>query len=203
MTKPCRQARARGISAGVTDIAFRAVLSLGLTLVVLGCSQTTYSPVKDHQVLDETDFVHYLSQQPMVTYDELCRATLIVADGEDTQQTFVERVSELKSRGIVRPEWDYSSDFVVDHGKLAYMILQMANVPKGVNSTLADYTGIGCERYALWDVVRQDIVMRAASYRIPTGGQVTRALANADDFMAKHGMYETAEREINSPADVQ
>ena len=50
----------------------------------------------------------------MVTYDELGRAALLLADGEESTKSFDERVNELKSRGYVRQEWDYPASYIVN-----------------------------------------------------------------------------------------
>ena len=187
-------------------------MSVRQTMVVLlvaaaavgGCSQhVAYSPPQDHNGLEAAEFGHYVTQQPMVTYDEVCRATLLVAAGEEPAGTFVERVTELKSRGIVRQEWDYPAGHVVDRGTLAYMIYKVCDLPGGLNLLLANWTGIGCERYALKEVIREKMTPYGLAYQLPTGGEVMQALSAADDYMVKHGMYETAEREISSPKDVE
>ncbi len=182
-----------------------ALTTVSVTALALtGCSQhLTYAPPQDHNSLADAEFVHVVAQQPAVSYGQLCRAALLVADGEDTAGSFEARVDALKSRGIVRQEWDHSSDRTVDRGLLAYMILRACTIPSGLNSRLAGWTGIGCERYALKDVVRQGIMPYGLEYQIPTGGEVMAALARGDDFMAAHGMYESTEREINSPEDVE
>ncbi len=182
----------------------RYALTTVSLLALLGCSQhIPYAPSQDHNALAEAEFVHFVAAEPVVTYDELCRATLLVADGEETADSFEQRVEMLSSRGIVRPEWQYEADHAVDLGLLAYMIHGACDIPSGLNSRIADFTGIGCERYALKDVVRQGIMPYGMAYQIPTGGQVMAALAKGDDLMAKRGMYESTEREINSPADVE
>ena len=175
---------------------------LAVALVVAGCSEVSYTPAQDHNSLASTEFSHYLSQQPMVTYDELCRAVLLTADGEDAQKSFEERDSALKGRGIARTEWSYDAGHVVDRGTLAYMILQVSQSRKGLNSTLAGWTGIGCERYALKDVAVQKLMSSGLPYQVPTGGEVVRALASADDYMAKKGLYASEEKIVTSPRDV-
>ena len=50
---------------------------------------------------------------------------------------------------------------------------------------------------------RQGLVSYGFPYEIPTGGEVARALAHADDYMAKRGLYESAEGELDSPEDLE
>lgn len=168
-----------------------------------GCSQRiTFEPSQDHNQFDSLEFIHLLAAQPMVTYDQGCRAILLVADGQESAKSFQERVMELESRGAVRGEWELEANNALDRGTLAYMIARTCQVPHGLNTWLSGFSGLGDRRYALKNVVRQGIMPYGLPYQIPTGGEVVAALAKADDYMAKHGLYETTEVEISSPADV-
>lgn len=170
-----------------------------------GCSQQrlTYTPEQDSAALEQTEFAHAVAQQPMVTYDQLCRAMLLLADGDEFPGSFEERAAELRSRGIVREEWPIGAKDVVDRGHLAYMIFRVCGMPGGLNTRLAEWTGLGCERYALKEVARARIMRYGLPYQVPTGGEVMRVIARADDYMAEHAMYESVEKEIGSPRDVE
>lgn len=168
-----------------------------------GCSQLTYSPAADHNTLETTEFMHSLTQQPMVNYDQACRVVLLMSDGQDTPRTFDERSAELASRGVVRSEWNLKSEDAVDRGTFAYMIYRTARMPGGINTRLSNMSGFGDRRYALKEVVRNHVMPYGLPYQIPTGGEVVMAVAKADDYMAKTGVYESTDREINSPADVR
>ncbi len=180
-----------------------AVLTVA-AVSLAGCSQhIDYAPSQDHQALESSEFLHFMAQEPMVTYDQLGRAALLLADGEERPMSFDERVAELKSRGIVREEWNYAADTIVNRGTLAYVILKVCQMPGGINTFLSGLTGLGCERYALKEITRRKIVPYGFAYQVPTGGEVARALARADDYMAKRGLYESAEGELNSPEDIE
>ncbi len=172
--------------------------------VAAGCSQQVgYTPARDHQTLEAAEFMHYMAQQPMVTYDELCRATLLLADGEETKTTFEERVSELASREVVRSEWQYDPDHLVDRGTLAYMIFRACKMRGGLNTLVSGWTGVACGRYALKEVIRRRIMRYGLAYQIPTGGEVVRALAKADDYLAAHGGYETTRDRFSTPQEIE
>ena len=168
-----------------------------------GCSQLTYTPAADHNALETTEFMHSLTQQPMINYDQACRVALLMADGQETPGTFDERAEELVSRGIVRSEWNLKSENAVDRGTFAYMIFKAAHMPGGINTRLSSLTGFGDRRYALREVVRNRVMPYGLPYQIPTGGEVVAAVAEADDYMARTGVYESTEKEINSPADLR
>ncbi len=180
-------------------------MAMTAAIGIAGCSRTsvTFTPSQDHNTLEQAEFAHYIAEQPMMTYDQLCRAVLLLADGDESPRSFENRVAELQSRGIARERWSFGAQDVVDRGVLAYMIFRTSNLPGGINTRLSGWTGVGCERYALKEVARKRIIRYGLPYQIPTGGEVMRALARADDYLADHGMYESAEKEIRSPRDVE
>jgi len=168
-----------------------------------GCRhQITFEPQQDHNQLDSLEFVHLLAQQPVVTYDQGCRAVLLVADGEESPHTFGERKAELESRGVVSAAWGLQENDPLDRGTLGHMIFKTCRMRHGFNTWMASFTGLGDRRYALKSVIREEIISYGLSYQVPTGGEVVAALARADDYMAKKGMYEMPVGEISSPGDV-
>jgi hypothetical protein len=172
--------------------------------MLVGCSHgPSYAPSIDHNTLGSTELAHYVAQQPMVTYGELCRVALLVADGEEAFTTFESRVEALKARGVIRSNWNHPAEWIVDRGTFAYMIQRTCGVKQGVNSFLANYTGLGCERYALKDVASAGIMRYGLTYQIPTGGEVMGAFAAGDDQMVRDGVYESRETRVTSPSDVQ
>ena len=179
-------------------------MSALLLISVAGCNQhVTYDPQVDHGTLGSSEFVHFLAKQPVATFDQSCRAMLLVSDGEETLQTFEERVAELQSRGVIRAEWNLNSNDVVDRGTIAYMIHRGCKMPGGINTWLSTFSGFGDRRYALKEVVRQRVMTYGLPHQILTGGEVMDAFAKADDYMAKTGMYQSTETEVSSPGDLQ
>jgi len=180
------------------------LVCLMLWPVLTGCSHSMrFEPAQDHNQLESLEFFHLLAQQPMVTYDQACRAMLLLADGKETSGGFEERSAELASRAVISEKWKIASDEAVDRGTLAYMIFRTCRLPDSVNTWLAKCSGLGDRRYALKNVVRAGIMPYGLPYQIPTGGEVLAAIRKADDYMADHGMYETTDVKISSPADVQ
>ncbi len=180
------------------------LLCLMLPPVLAGCSHSlTFEPAQDHNQLESLEFFHLLAQQPMVTYDEACRAMLLLANGTETSSDFETRSAELASRGVISEKWGIAANEAVDRGTLGYMIFRTCRLPDSVNTWLAKCSGLGDRRYALKNVVRAGIMPYGLPYQIPTGGEVLAAIRKADDYMADHGVYETTDVKISSPADVQ
>lgn len=163
---------------------------------VVGCQvRPTFQPPLDPAKLDSLEFVHALAQQPVVNFDQACRLVLLVADGEERFGTFEEREAELVRRGYVRKAWGYGPEEVVDQGTLAHMVFRMCRPEAGLNAVLSRWTGVGDRRAALKSVVRHGIMRYGDVDDYPTGGEVMSALARADDYLAKKGVYA-------GPADV-
>lgn len=186
-------------------MTIRSISSLILVVLLgtIGCQHVSHTPSQDHQSLEASEFVHYLAQQPMATYDEVGRAVLLMITGEEGPGTFEQRVSDLEARGIIRPEWNYDAGHVVNRGTLAYMVYGACQMSGGLNIRLANWTGVGCERYAIKEVVRRRVMAYGLPYQIPTGGEVMRVLAKADEFRASRGIYVDTVPEISSPRDIQ
>lgn len=171
------------------------------TACLAGCApRVAVTPAMDHNQLDSLALLHYMAGQPAVTNDEACRAVLVLVDGTETPGTFDTRRQALESRGIVRAEWGLQANDAVDRGTLAYMIFKGCGVRHGMNTWLSQGSGLGDRRYALRRCTQEDIMPYGLPYQIPTGGEVVRALARADDYLAKKGAYE--DKVISSPADV-
>lgn len=173
-----------------------AMLTLGSLAMCGGCGPPIeYDPTQDHSNLEATEFIHYLSAEPMVTFDEACRAVLLLVDGEDTAATFEARYEELLSRGVVRAQWNLQAKSAVDRGTLAYMIFKGCKMRGGLNVRLFASSGLGDRRYALREVIRQEVMPQGVPYQVLSGGQVLSAISNADDYLADHGGYPTGEED--------
>lgn len=171
-----------------------------VTLLPVGCVvQPTYEPAQEHGKLGEVEFIHYVASQPVLTFDEGCRAVLIVADGKETYDDFDSRFAELESRGYVRAYWGLKPDSMLDRSTLAYMIFQMCDLPHGVGTFLTQYVHPSDRRYALREVVHHRIMNYGATYEVLTGDEVLGALAGAEDYLAKTGRFESGEKELLAP----
>lgn len=179
-----------------------AVLTGWLSLV--GCApHVTYAPALDDQSVASSEFLHVVARQPVVTYDQACRALLLMTEGQDQARGFEERTAVLQASGVVRAEWGLSANDVVDRGTLAYMICQACKLPGGINTRLSGWTGVGDRRYALHEAIHRGLIVGGTSEQVLAGGEFVRAIAKADDYLAKRGPGGPQEREISSPRDVQ
>ena len=188
------------LRGGRTVLAGVAVL---VVVLAAGCSQSRqYQPQVDRESLSDTEFVHYLADVPVVTFEEACRGVLIAADGADAYDTYAERGAELERRGVIRASWGLKPDDVLNRGTLAFMLAEVCDLPASVNSTIFGSWGLGDRRYALKRAVYRDIIIYGPTYEMITGGEFVEALANADAYMAKAGTYDANVGDINAPEDL-
>ena len=179
-----------------------ALVCLGLATVAAGCSQTrSYEPPVDPNSLDETEYVHYLARVPLVTFEEGCRALVILMEGEDRFGSHEERESFLKSAGVVREAWKLSPEKTLDTGTLAFMLAAACNVPPTADTILLGSWGLGDRRYALMQMVDEGLLSPAPDYKPVAGGDLVMALAHAEDYLARIGKT-SAEPVIDSPTDL-
>lgn len=145
-------------------------------------------------------FLHeHLQRQPLVTTAEAYRAVVMLAEGEDTFDSFAAREEYLLSRDIVRAEWKLERDAAIDRGAVAYMVLQVLNLPGGVNFNVMGRQGIGDRRYAVRELAYHDIMADGPTYRPISGAELIDVITNGDAMMAKKGMYDDTAMSVVEP----
>ena len=190
----------RVLKRGQSVLAGVAILAV---VLAAGCSQTRqFQPQVDRESLSDTEFLHYLADVPVVTFEEACRGVLIAADGADAYDGYAERGAELERRGVIRASWGLKPDDVLDRGTLAFMLAEVCDLPPSVDSTIFGSWGLGDRRYALKRAVYREMIVYGPTYEMITGGEFVEALANADAYMAKAGKYDANVGDINAPEDL-
>ncbi len=158
----------------------------------------------DPAQLDDMSFHAYLANVPLVTVDEACRAMLILADGEDTSESWEQRRDELLSRGIIRSAWDLDPEHLINRGTVSFMVCKVCRIHGGVNMMLLGNLGIGDRRYAYRELVYRDMLPAGSEWSFFTGGELIALLTRADKLMEKKGLYEVettrADAEVAEPS---
>ncbi len=180
--------------------AGRFVLALTAASVLAGCA----APAKpsgqiNPAQLDDATFLAYLADQPLVSVDEAYRATLILADGEDTCTSHEQRREKLTQRGVLRPQWGLQPDQCIDKGSAAFMIAEVCGITGGLNRILLGSWGLGDRRYAYRELMDRGLITGGVDYQLITGGELTALLAKADEFMADRRMYPAASADLGPP----
>lgn len=163
-----------------------------MSLLLVGCTQIDKPDQADcgEQVPVDAFLHEHLQAQPMVTVGEAYRAMILLADGDDTYNSFAAREEALLAIKAVRPEWKLERDQIIDRGTVAYMVAQIIKAPGGVNFNLLGRNGVGDRRYAVREMAYLDLMDTRPSYRYMTGAELVDLLGKADAYMAKHGLYD-------------
>lgn len=178
----------------------RPAILFSLTLAVWGCSQTRqFQPPVNPNTLDETQFLHYLAGVPVVTYDETCRAVVMLLEPENQMSEHAQRESYLLERKMVQGAWDIQPEQIVDMGTLAYMLTRACAIPPSASSVVLGSWGLGDRRYAHRQAVSEGLLDYAPVYKPVAGGDLVMALARADDYLAKQRGGDDAP--VDSPND--
>ncbi len=153
-------------------------------LIAAGCSTVPGSITSAQVELPKDEgsagYLDRIASQETVSQDDAMRGILMLLDGQDEAETFAQRVSKLRQRGIVPESWDSRGDRPITRGKMAYMVYQAANVPGGVTLTLLGPS----QRYCLRELQYQGFITEeSAWYGEVTGMEFVAILTRADAFM--------------------
>ena len=126
---------------------------------------------------DSAAFIDRVASQPTVSEDDAMRGMLMLLDGEDTAQSFDERVRKLLDKQIIRANWgDCAATRPITRAKLAHMAFQACAIPGGVILTL---TGPS-PRYCLREMQYRKMMAPGAGRAPVTGMEYVAVLTRAD-----------------------
>jgi len=171
-------------------------------LFTSGCAHhRAFQPQVEPETYSETQFLHYLSSVPTVTFAEGCRAMIIAADGADNHSTHEERYAALRERDIVRDSWKLDAGQSLDVSTMAFMATKICNLRPSVCSAMLGSWGLGDRRYAHKQAAAAQLVPYEPSYKFVTGGELLYTVGKVDDHLAKRDARGDGET-INAPSDV-
>ncbi|MBI3832711.1 MAG: hypothetical protein HY287_00090 [Planctomycetes bacterium] len=157
--------------------------------MIAGCSlpHRSFTPPADPATMNDVTFIHYLSTVPTVTVSEAARATLLLVGETKQWPSFDEQWNELRRRGAVRDAWKMSPDDTLNKGTLAFMLLHVAKLPRGVTNVMADATGVGDRRYALKACIDAEILPYSTEHQPVTGGELVTAIRRLETRTEANG----------------
>lgn len=157
-------------------------LSSILILLLAGCAVTRPRPKIDPATLDRDSYLSWLADQPMVSAAEAYRAILIVATDKDPGSDFAELQRDVFQRQIARPEWKLAADQAIDKATAAFMAVQVAKIPGGINLNLwGRALHVSDRRYAYREIVWEGVKWgESPPYQVITGGEMVALLTWID-----------------------
>ena len=128
---------------------------------------------------DSAGFLDRISSLPVVSEDDAMRGILMLIDGDDTAESFQQRVQMLQQRGIAPTSWDYVSDRPITRGKYAFMIYQAAKFRGGI---ILSVTGPS-RRYCLRELQFKKVMCNGPMLTEIPGTEYVAVLGRADAFI--------------------
>lgn len=151
--------------------------------------------------MSDEGFLAYLAEIPEVTVEEAYRAMVILADGEDNNESHDARQEVLQSLGIARAAWGLEQEHVIDAGSVAFMVCRICRIRGGINFNVFGSWGLGDRRYAMRELVYRGMLEDSVDYQYMTGQSLVALMAKADDLMEKKGLYETQRVDLSDETD--
>jgi len=133
----------------------------------------------------------YVAGQPYVTVEPAYRAIYLLWKGDPLTGDFEALTQALVEARIVRPEWKYPPDAMIDRGSVGYLVCRAARVRSGLNWQL---TGLG--RYAWRELNYLGIATPISEYGYVPGGQFVGILSRAEDYVRGRGPGEVPRVEL-------
>jgi len=159
------------------------MLRVGAAGLVLagGCGGGMVSNGQATLVADEDSaaFLDRISSQTSVSENDAMRGLVILLDGEDSHQTFGQRVEALRSRQVVSADWNVDASGPLTRGRLAYMIYQATKMPGGVILAL---TGPS-QRYCLRELQYRKVMGEGSVFTPVSGLEFVGVLNSADTYI--------------------
>ncbi|MHC4993687.1 MAG: hypothetical protein ACYTGQ_01410 [Planctomycetota bacterium] len=129
----------------------------------------------------QMEFWHQLSERTIVSNDEAFHAVLLFVDSDDPAGSYDERVELLKSRGMLRGDFDAPSSQAVTRGDLAVTLMRGMGIRGGVMARLFPQS----PRYATRELAYLNIYPVSSPHQTFTGPQLLGVIAVAEDYQAK------------------
>ena len=128
------------------------------------------------------ELVEYISDQPFVTAEAAYRAIFILETGEIFDGDYEALQSDLRSRGIVAPDWTFAENQCLDRSAVGRLVARACDIQTGINWKL---TGLG--RYGYRELIYREIAHPGGEYTLVSGGEFLGVLARAEEYLHEVG----------------
>lgn len=164
--------------------ATAAVAAIALAIALAGCTRTIIENRLDTgyrpgDAAGELDFWHGLAERSAVSNDEGLHGLFLLADGEDTHETYERRVEEARARGWVGRNWDEPPELAMRRGILSRALVRICDIDGGVMMRI---TG-GIPRYAQRELIFKNIMPMSTSFQTISGLDYIGVISRAQDYI--------------------
>lgn len=167
------------------DAPVRACLHVSLLLAVAlaGCQTARVErPLTlDHggnDVGEQLEFWHALAERPVTSNDDAFHGLLLFLDGEDPAADYADRLSTLRSRGLLPGGFDAPADRAVDRGTLAVAIVKALKIDGGLVMRVFGPS----PRYAVRELQFMELYPPSSPHQTFSGTEFVGIIGKLEDY---------------------
>jgi hypothetical protein len=179
-------------------LRFDLALVPAVVLFVAGCQTARVDrPLTlDHGSNDDfeqLEFWHSLAARPVTSNDEAFHGLLLFLDGSDPANDYPGRVSELRSRRLLRAGFDEPAEQAIERGTLAVAIVRAMKIPGGLALRLLGGTPLDA-RYAVRELVYMELYPPSSPNQTFSGMEFVGIIGKLEDY--RRGQSPTRTNEV-------
>lgn len=126
----------------------------------------------------QLNFWHELANRRLTSNDDAFHAVLLWADGRDDANSYAQRVTILKSRGLLYPQFSHTADDAIRRGDLAVIIVKLLNIKGGWMMHVFGPV----PRYAVRELIYLDVYPPSSPQQTFSGTEFVGVMGKLDDY---------------------
>ncbi len=137
----------------------------------------------------DNQYIRDLADMRCTTFEDGCRAIMMLEAGEIPEDTFVEIARELTEKGIIKEKWQTEPARLLDKGRIAYMVCKALGIKGGLTMRIFGVSG----RYGLRALTDLKIMVKGADAKYVSGGELLGIVYRAQEYRNKKAAKKEAE----------
>jgi hypothetical protein len=163
------------------DVRIFLLLTL-LAIITTGCATIPAHPLEKSLAGDDPDaqmaYWHTLPDRNVISNDEAFHGLLLFIDSQDSSASYDDRVTKLKSRGMLAKDFKAPGDAAANRGTLAVILVRALSIRGGVTMHL-----FGDQpRYAVRELVYAGLYPPSSPQQVFSGAQFLGIIGRAEDY---------------------
>jgi hypothetical protein len=126
----------------------------------------------------QLNFWHELATRPVTSNDDAFHGLILYFDGTDKSTNYADRVSTLKSRGMLADSFDEPPDQAIERGVLAVAIVKGLGIKGGWVMHVVGPT----QRYAVRELVYDNLFPPSSPQQTFSGSEFVGIVGKMDDY---------------------
>jgi hypothetical protein len=167
--------RIRGVIFALAACAATAILGGCQTAHVQNSVTAQYAGA---DMDSQLSFWHELAARPVASNDDAFHGLLLYFDGNDNSANYIDRVSTLKSRGMLDKSFDQPADEGIQRGVLAVAIVKGLGMKGGWVMHVVGPT----PRYAVRELVYENVFPPSSPQQTFSGTEYVGIIGKIDDY---------------------